>query len=64
LRIDGCRLEGAFLDGDAHHSEPSAFLQLPPRALVDGAFDVVAKPFDMATLKSLVAQAMRVAPRP
>ena len=28
-----------------------------------GAFDIVAKPFDMATLQSLVAQAMRVAPR-
>jgi DNA-binding NtrC family response regulator len=28
-----------------------------------GAFDVLAKPFDMAALQSLVAQATRVAPR-
>jgi FixJ family two-component response regulator len=34
------------------------------QARAGGAFDVVAKPFDMATLQNLVAQAMRVAPRP
>jgi CheY-like chemotaxis protein len=34
------------------------------KARAGGAFDVVAKPFAMATLQSLVAQAMRLAPRP
>jgi CheY-like chemotaxis protein len=33
------------------------------KARAAGAFDVLAKPFDMAALQSLVAQAMRVAPR-
>ena len=33
------------------------------KARAAGAFDVLAKPFGMATLQSLVAQAMRVAPR-
>ena len=32
------------------------------KARAAGAFDVLAKPFGMATLQSLVAQAMRVAP--
>jgi DNA-binding NtrC family response regulator len=34
------------------------------KARTAGAFDVLAKPFGMATLQNLVAQAMRVAPRP
>jgi CheY-like chemotaxis protein len=33
------------------------------KARAAGAFDVLAKPFDMATLRGLVAQAMRLAPR-
>jgi CheY-like chemotaxis protein len=33
------------------------------KARAAGAFDVLAKPFDMAALQSLVAQATRVAPR-
>ena len=33
------------------------------KAHAAGAFDVLAKPFGMTTLQSLVAQAMRVAPR-
>ena len=34
------------------------------QARAAGAFDVLAKPFEMPTLESLVAQAMRLAPRP
>jgi CheY-like chemotaxis protein len=34
------------------------------KARAGGAFDLIAKPFAMATLQSLVAQAMRLAPRP
>ena len=34
------------------------------QARAAGAFDVLAKPFDMVALRGLVAQAMRVAPRP
>ena len=33
------------------------------QARAAGAFDVLAKPYDLPTLQSLVAQAMRVAPR-
>jgi CheY-like chemotaxis protein len=33
------------------------------QARAAGAFDVLAKPFEMPTLESLVAQAMRLAPR-
>jgi CheY-like chemotaxis protein len=33
------------------------------KARAAGAFDVLAKPFEMATLRGLVAQAMRLAPR-
>jgi len=34
------------------------------QARAGGAFDVVAKPFDIPILQNLVAQAMRVAPQP
>jgi CheY-like chemotaxis protein len=33
------------------------------KARAAGSFDVLAKPFDLATLRGLVAQAMRLAPR-
>jgi two-component system response regulator PilR (NtrC family) len=33
------------------------------KARAAGCFDVLAKPFDLATLRGLVAQAMRLAPR-
>jgi DNA-binding NtrC family response regulator len=39
-------------------------LESAQKARAAGAFDVLAKPFTMTTLQSLVAQAMKVAPRP